>query len=110
MQEAATGTTSKRDAMTDSSHMHVVCVIDLVRGKDSKNKDGGMESPVAALKVAYAEIEKACEWSVPYSHLIHVIVDDQIFRYDFTVKVPGAINVSVDLLIFSLITYWEILN
>ncbi|KAI0229036.1 Mitogen-activated protein kinase kinase kinase 15 [Lamellibrachia satsuma] len=59
--EAATGTTSKRDAMTDSSHMHVVCVIDLVRGKDSKNKDGGMESPVAALKVAYAEIEKACE-------------------------------------------------
>ena len=66
MLQQATGTPSKRDAMSDSIQMHVVCVIDLIRGKDSKNKDGGQESPVAARKLAYAEIEKACGRSVSF--------------------------------------------
>jgi len=56
--------------MTDSIQMHVVCVIDLIRGKDSKNKDGGQESPVAARKLAYAEIEKACGRSVSFSFTV----------------------------------------
>ena len=66
LQQAAGSTSSsKRDAaMTGSIHMHVVCVIDLVRGKDSKDKNGSKEGPIGML--VYAEVEKACEWSVCY--------------------------------------------